>query len=257
MKQTSQSGTRLVKQAIFIASLAILTGGGHAAEKGSLKLIELFTSHGCSSCPSADALLGDLLEEHEDLMALEYHVDYWNSLVHGGDGSFTDPFSNADNSMRQREYNHAKLAGRPGVYTPQAVVNGRSASVGSNKRHIVKALAVEAKQSLSILIDNDNQNADSLRVNISGDASQLEELQGMDIRLVNYIDEATTEITGGENRHLTLVNHHVVMEVASLGEISANGSLSFEIPRPATGEGCVVLVQEDALTPIFAAAECP
>ena len=257
MKQPPHSGARLIKQVMFIAGLSVLTGVGHAAENGGLKLLEMFTSHGCSSCPKADKLLGNLLEEHDDLMALEYHVDYWNSLVHGSDGSFTDPFSKADHSIRQREYNHAKLAGRPGVYTPQAVVNGRTASVGSNKRHIVKALSARTEQSLSIVIDGDSQSGDSLRVNISGEANQLEDLNGIDVRLVNYLDKATTEITGGENRDLTLVNHHVVMNVVTLGEVSASGDLNFEIPRPATGEGCVVLIQEGALTPVYAAAECP
>jgi len=246
----------MIKQALLIVGLSGLTGIGNSAENGSLKLIELFTSHGCSSCPSADNLLATLLEEQDDLMALEYHVDYWNSLVHGSDGSFTDPFSSADHSMRQREYNHARLAGRPGVYTPQAVVNGRSASVGSNKRHILKALSNRTEQSLNIIFDDAHDN-ESLRVDIFGDASQREELHGIDIRLIRYLDKATTDITGGENRHLTLVNHHIVMDVASLGEVTASGDMSFEILRPPEGEGCVVIIQEAALTPVYAAAECP
>ena len=257
MKQVSHSAPRFINQAIFITGLLVLTGVGHAAENGVLKLIELFTSHGCSSCPEADKLLGKLLEEHDELMALEYHVDYWNNLVHGSDGSFADPFSKPDHSSRQREYNHAKLAGRPGVYTPQAIVNGRVASVGSNERHIVKALSAGTGQSLSIVFDSESQSGESLRVNISGDDRQLEKLVGIDIRLVSYLDKATTDVTGGENRDLTLVNHHVVMNIVSLGEVTASGDLNFKIPRPVTGEGCVVLIQEDALTPVYAAAECP
>ncbi|MFK7852984.1 MAG: DUF1223 domain-containing protein [Granulosicoccus sp.] len=248
----------LIKKATLAASLSVLPTLASAEGKGgSLKLIELFTSHGCSSCPPADRLLGDLLNAHEDLMALEYHVDYWNSLVHGSDGSFTDPYSKSDYSMRQREYNHANLAGRPGVYTPQAVVNGRTASVGSNKRQIVKALSVTSDQALTIAIENDDKAADDLKVSISGTAEQREKLQGLEVRLVSYLDQATTQITGGENRDLTLVNHHVVLEVSSLGRVSGSGNLHFRIPRPAADQGCVVLVQEGARTPVYAAAECP
>lgn len=258
MNSLKNSGSRYIKQAAFIAGLSLFSTFANTAENnGGLKLIELFTSHGCSSCPKADKLLGELLDTHDDLMALEYHVDYWDSLVHGSDGSFTDPFSNADFSLRQREYNHASLAGRPGVYTPQAVVNGRTASVGSNKRHIVKALSARTDQSLSIVIDSDAHDGDLLSVNITGEAGQRKDLHGIDIRLVSYLDKATTDITGGENRNLKLVNHHIVMDVASLGEVTASGSLNFQIPRPALGEGCVVLIQEDALTPVYAAAECP
>lgn len=248
----------LIKKATLAASLSVLPTLASADNAGgNLKLIEMFTSHGCSSCPPADSLLGDLLDTHEDLMALEYHVDYWNSLVHGSDGSFTDPYSKSEYSMRQREYNHAKLAGRPGVYTPQAVVNGRTATVGSNKRQILKALSATSDQALTIAIENDDKAADDLKVSISGTADEREKLQGLEVRLVSYLDQATTQITGGENRDLTLVNHHVVLDVSSLGKVTGSGDLHFTIPRPAADQGCVVLVQGGAQTPVFAAAECP
>ena len=159
-----------ISLALIVASLTLLPGQVQAAgNNGKLKLIELFTSHGCSSCPAADNLLGELLEAHEDLMALEYHVDYWNNLVHGSDGSFTDPFSKSEYSLRQREYNHARLAGRPGVYTPQAVINGRIASVGSNKRQIVKALSAPTEQALTITINDDTHSDSNLVVTVSAD----------------------------------------------------------------------------------------
>ena len=117
-------------------------------EPGGLKFIELYTSHGCSSCPAADQLLAEFLSEEKALIALEFHVDYWNRLVHGSDGSFTDPFSSAAYSERQRQYNSTSLRGRPGVYTPQVIVNGRFATVGSNHRQITKALAHPVDQLL-------------------------------------------------------------------------------------------------------------
>ena len=42
-------------------------------------VIELFTSQGCSSCPPADALLGQLTEK-PGVVALSYSVDYWDYL---------------------------------------------------------------------------------------------------------------------------------------------------------------------------------
>ena len=42
-------------------------------------VVELFTSQGCSSCPPADRLLGEY-SENEDILALSWHVDYWNYL---------------------------------------------------------------------------------------------------------------------------------------------------------------------------------
>ena len=186
-------------------------------------------------------------------------MDYWNSLVHGGDGNFVDPFSKPEYSLRQRQYNAAKLSGRPGVYTPQAVINGVKATVGSNHKHVRRALKDKAESMLQIVVASaDTTNSSSvLSVNVLGDAEQLAALEGTDIMLVRYLDKTTTSITGGENRHLELVNHHVVTKVALMGEVSRTSDMTYFMDRPAEGSGCVVLVQEGASTPIYAAAECP
>jgi len=226
------------------------------AQTGKLQLIELFTSHGCSSCPAADRLLGELLAQNDELLALEYHVDYWNELVHGSDGNFIDPFSSPEYSLRQRDYNAAQLAGRPGVYTPQAVINGTTAAVGSNRRQLQKALDAVANSPLTVTFSDADAQA-QLTVRVTGAAAQRAALDGVDVMLVGYLDIASTQITGGENRDLELVNHHVVMSVAKIGEISGSGEMVFAVDRPVAGHGCVVMVQEGASTPVHAAAECP
>jgi len=232
------------------------TAQADQGQPGQFKLIELYTSHGCSSCPKADKLLGELIEQDDELIALEFHVDYWNSLVHGKDGSFTDPYSQAAFSARQRQYNAASLKGRPGVYTPQAVINGRFAAVGSNKRHISKALSQPQSAMLALSIES-GASPDTLLVTVTGDSGQLAQLRGTNIMLARYLDTVSTDITGGENRHKTLVNHHVVTEFGAIGEVSDSDQMRFEITTPAASGGCVVLVQEDALTPVYAAATCP
>ena len=98
-----------------------LFGGGSPAiasenPDANPAVVELFTSQGCYSCPPAEALLGDLIEANdlENLVALEFHVDYWDSLVYGKHGSHQDPFSSPENSLRQRLYNRAPTCkGKP------------------------------------------------------------------------------------------------------------------------------------------------
>lgn len=223
---------------------------------GNLKLIELYTSHGCSSCPPAEKFLSELMNEHEGLLALEFHVDYWNDLIHGKDGNFVDPYSQEAHSMRQREYNSAKLKGRPGVYTPQAIVNGRIATVGSNRRNVTKALGNPVEQMLQIHIEP-MEVTSTLSIRIEGSADRKEKLRGTDIMLASYVDEATTEITGGENSNKILTNRHIVTSLQVIGEVSAQSPMMFSIPQPDDDKGCVVFVQESARTPIYAAYECP
>ncbi|MBX2881286.1 MAG: DUF1223 domain-containing protein [Granulosicoccus sp.] len=236
----------------LILSLAIIS----PVQAGSVKLIELFTSHGCSSCPPADLLLGELLEQDEQLLALEFHVDYWNDLIHGSDGNFVDPYSNVAYTQRQRAYHASSLQGHPGVYTPQAVINGQVATVGSDRRSIEQALAQGTDPVLKITFET-TETTDALRVVINGDRDQLLKLDNAEVVLARFLDEATTTITGGENRHRTLVNHHIVTQLESLGRVSAERDMRFDIEVPLPNHGCVVLVQAAALSPVHAAAECP
>src|SRR5215217_5363459 len=90
-------------------------------------VVELFTSQGCASCPSADALLTSLAED-DDVVALAYHVDYWDYV------GWKDTFGNADFSDRQRDY--AESWGSSRIYTPQMVVNGAKGVVGSRRSEV-------------------------------------------------------------------------------------------------------------------------
>ena len=68
-------------------------------------IIELFTSQGCSSCPSADKNLTEILEkatkEGKPVYGLSFHVDYWNYI------GWKDPYSNKAFTERQQELSHA------------------------------------------------------------------------------------------------------------------------------------------------------
>ncbi|RWH19577.1 thioredoxin family protein [Mesorhizobium sp.] len=97
-----------------------------------LGVVELFTSQGCSSCPPADEFFAELAAK-ENVVALAYHVNYWDYL------GWQDTLSNKENTERQ--YNYMRAFGSRSVYTPQAVINGRSHVNGANRKEIDGALA--------------------------------------------------------------------------------------------------------------------
>jgi hypothetical protein len=105
-------------------------------------VVELFTSEGCSSCPPADGLLGEIVKEaakgQQRVFGLSFHVDYWNSL------GWRDPYSDAAFSRRQREYARALKSDQ--VYTPQMVVNGSTEFVGSDGARARKQIDLALKQ---------------------------------------------------------------------------------------------------------------
>ncbi len=107
---------------------SVLAGPCLADEaKKPLGVVELFTSQGCSSCPPADALFGELAAR-DDLVALAYHVDYWDYL------GWQDTLGRRENTERQ--YDYMRAFGGRSVYTPQAVINGRTHVNGANRGEV-------------------------------------------------------------------------------------------------------------------------
>lgn len=205
-------------------------------------VVELFTSQSCSSCPPAEAYFRELAAR-PGLIALEWHVDYWNDLRHGDAGRWHDPFSRPAYTERQRAYN-ANLRGGPGGYTPQAVIAGRTETVGSSRKAIegLIAEAGKAKPSATISATRDKD----IRFSVAGAPKNAEAL------LVTYRLAATTSVKGGENQGRTLNSAHLVTAAKKLGP-----GPTFSTPVPASGEGCALLLSEPGQGRILAAAACP
>ena len=106
-------------------------------------VIELFTSQGCSSCPAADRLLGELAGD-PSLVSVSVPVDYWDYL------GWKDTLAGPRNTARQKAYAHARGDGQ--VYTPQVVVNGSLHALGSDKAAIELAIAASRKSGAMSLV---------------------------------------------------------------------------------------------------------
>ena len=204
-------------------------------------VLELFTSQGCSSCPSADAFLGELAETRDDVVALSFHVNYWDYI------GWEDRFATAETTARQRDY--ARALGVAYVYTPQLVIDGARHAVGSNKQAVTDAIAVsKAVKARRVAVALTSSASDRLTVEIGhsdgyyGDAT---------VWLVSVDRQHTTTVDAGENRGRTLVNYNVVRDYRPIGRWTG-GAMTFELgpdelssAAEGMGDGCAVLVQEN------------
>lgn len=166
-------------------------------------VVELFTSEGCSSCPPADALLATLADE-PGVLALSFHVDYWDGL------GWKDPFSSAAATARQRRY--AAEMGLDTVYTPQIVVDGRWQAVGSDRNAVDEALAAArgTPPALAVALAIERGRA---RVTIGPDASGAAGV----VLLVGYDRSRVDKVARGENAGRTLAHADVVRGIAEIG----------------------------------------
>ena len=185
-------------------------------------VVELFTSQGCSSCPPADALLGELARRG-DILALGYHIDYWDNL------GWKDPFSSPAATERQRNY--ARRFDRGQVYTPQMVVEGRADMVGSDRSAVLAAIAA-APQAIAPVHFAADRRAVSIGAGKGHGA----------VLLVRYQRHRTTQIGAGENAHRTAEDANGVEILSVLGEWDG-AARDFKIDPPQSGEGVAVLVQ--------------
>ena len=243
---------------------------GTAAERSGdgPAVVELFTSQGCYSCPPAEKLLGKLIKDNPDLIALEFHVDYWDTLVYGRHGSYKDPFSDKENTYRQQLYNLVELEGQQGVFTPQTVINGRYATVGSRGSIIRKGIEVLDRPMVDLTVAHDPAldtaaGETGLRIELTGEHTEVPDSAHVWIAIFDI--EKTTEIPSGENHDKTLTSHHIVRQFnqltpqegfTALASANNNPTLNHQVELK-EGQGCAVLFQEVSLGPIYGAAYCP
>ena len=215
---------------------ALALGAACAPASAEIKsVIELFTSQGCSSCPSADRLLGEYAAR-PDVLALSYNVDYWDYL------GWKDTLASPDNSQRQRDYSVSH--GESGnVYTPQAVVNGRVGVVGSRRDALDTALSANA-DGLTVPITLASAN-DMVTVNIGAAPAGT---QHATLWLVMYTRTVTVPVGRGENSGATLTYTDVVRklrQVAMWTGAPMSVNLSRSEMEHAKADRCAVLLQTE------------
>jgi hypothetical protein len=225
---------RRLVSATFVAVILVV---GHGVSRAAPKaVLELFTSQGCSSCPPADRLLGELAND-SSIIALSLPLDIWDYL------GWKDTLALAGHSARQRAY--AEERGDRQVYTPQMVVNGSVHVLGSDRAAIERAM-VQTKRNVAVM---------SLPVLVSvGGGDLTVAIKGVpagepvgEVWLCPLSTAIAVAIGRGENRGRSVTYHNVVRSWRKLGNFDGSDS-TWTTPLDQIEkddiDGAAVLVQE-------------
>jgi hypothetical protein len=199
-------------------------------------LVELFTSQGCSSCPAADKLLGELAGD-PSLVAVSVPIDYWDYL------GWKDTLASPTHSARQRAY--ARVRGDRQVYTPQIVVNGSTHLLGSDHAAIERAI-VQTDRNAAIMSVPVLMSIGGSKLNVRVESSGRDHFGG-EVWLCPLAKSVQVQIGRGENRGRTVTYHNVVRRWVKLGDwIGTESTWSVPISEIETDEidAAVVMVQQ-------------
>lgn len=181
-------------------------------------LVELFTSQGCSSCPTADRFLSEI-SQNKDVLALTMPVDIWDYL------GWKDTLARKEHTQHQKQY--AQLWGLNSVYTPQMVINARYNVPGTSTVDVNRYL-------------NNTQNAfsPSLDWKASWDGKQLmihlpantaKWNWPLEVMVYGVDSESIVMIKRGENEGQTISYKNVVRSQANAGKWTGQ-ALTLSVP---------------------------
>jgi hypothetical protein len=214
----------LLAAALPLSAGALVLAQGDAqkpsnAAGGEPVVVELFTSQGCSSCPPADRVARKLAAE-PGTVVISRPVTYWDRL------GWKDTLASPQNTELQQSYALRGLAGNSGVYTPQAVVDGRTGVVGSDGpalRRLIADARREAKPKITLEPGKDTTRV----VRIAGVTTARAQLS-----VIGFASRATVGVGSGENGGQRIVYSNVFKGEKSLGTWNG-GTASFSLPATA------------------------
>lgn len=204
-------------------------------------VVELYTSQGCPFCPPADGFF-TTLAERDDILPLALHVDYWDYI------GWADTFADPHFTERQKDY--ARKRDKSSVYTPQIVVQGTDALVGSRTHEVMESIISHMRQPDRLNVSLARE-AGTLRVSLA----PTEQDTGLcEVYLVRYEPSATVAIERGENagREITYVN--IVTEWRRIGSWDGAGETVIEADLGDGDQSIAVVVQSAGMGPVMGAA---
>lgn len=193
---------------ILFGALGLL-GSIHPAIAARVhSVIELFTSQGCSSCPKADKVLGQLAQ-NPDILAVSLPIDYWDYI------GWRDTLASPNFTARQKAY--AAASGREQVYTPEVIVDGLTDAVGGDAAAIQKAARETLGTNGVMAVPLDvTVNGATIEVSIGEAPPGAPTHAG--VYLLALERTKSVQVERGENAGSTLTYANVVRAIIKIGE---------------------------------------
>ncbi|HWZ36831.1 MAG TPA: DUF1223 domain-containing protein [Bradyrhizobium sp.] len=221
--------------ALGICAIVAVIRPAHADPRA---VVELFTSQGCSSCPPADKIIGELAKD-PSIIAMSMPIDYWDYL------GWKDTLADSRFSARQKAY--SRMRGDRDVYTPQAVINGSLHVIGSDRESIENAIHATREEGgvMSIPVTM-TQSGKQLTVSVAA-SSKAPVAQHGEVWICSISKAVPISIGRGENRGQEITYHNVVRNLVKLGDWSGNSG-SWTVPLETVAhdgvDAAVAIVQD-------------
>jgi hypothetical protein len=191
--------------ALGMCATLAMSGIAHAQPRA---VVELFTSQGCSSCPPADKILGELARD-PSVIALSMPIDYWDYL------GWKDTLADSRNSARQKAY--SSMRGDRDLYTPQVVVNGAAQVIGSDLRKIEDTIAETKKADVLTIPVSLAVSGKHVKVSVAASAKGADAPHG-EVWICSVSKAVPITIGRGENKGQQLTYYNVVRNWLKVGD---------------------------------------
>jgi hypothetical protein len=203
--------------ALGVCAILAIVRPAHAEPRA---VVELFTSQGCSSCPPADEIIGDLASD-PSVIALSMPIDYWDYL------GWKDTLADARFSARQKAY--SQMRGDREVYTPQVVVNGAVHVIGSDRAGIEDAIGDTQKTNgvMSVPVTM-TLVGKQVHVSVAASSKAPAATHG-EIWICSVSKSVPIAIGRGENRGRQITYHNVVRNLLKVGDWNGSAG-SWTVP---------------------------
>ena len=204
--------------ALGVCAIVAIIRPAHADPRA---VVELFTSQGCSSCPPADKIIGELAKD-PSVIALSLPIDYWDYL------GWKDTLADARFSARQKAYSH--MRGDRDVYTPQVIVNGSAHVIGSDRDSIEGAIKDTTKSDGGVMSVPVTMTQAGKQITVSVAASNKGPVAAHGEVWIGAVSKAVPISIGrGENRGREITYHNVVRNLLKVGDWNGNAG-SWTVP---------------------------